>query len=178
MSGYPNEVKTALEGFSDTGITFAVSSVKNPNGSEATIGTAVSAKIAVIEYLDDDRANFVGFAGTAGTFTIAADGTVLFDMGTAFDDLANGESRIVVVDITVDGYRAGVLKRSGEAGQVIAKVTRSAGGVLEVTHWANFATFGLSNKPETSSLAWPDLNAYVAGLVDKAEGAGLAPATV
>lgn len=172
-SGYPSSVKTALQNFTDAGITFTVSSVRNPDGSAAAIGSAVDAKIAVIEDLPGGLKQFVGFEGIAGTFNIAADGTVAFDMGTAFDDLANGESRVVAVDITVDGYRSGVLKRSGETGQVVAEVTRNAAtGVLEVTRWANFTTFGQSDKPQTSNLAWPDLNAYVADLVDQAEGAG------
>lgn len=172
-SGYPGQVRTALESFSDAGITFAVSSVKNPDGTEAGTGVAVSGKVALIEELPGGLKQFNGYSGTAGTFTIAADGTVSFAMGNAFDNLANGESRIVVVDITVDGYRNSVLKRSGETGQVIAQVTRNAtSGVLEVTRSANFSTFGESNKPQTSNLAWPDLNAYVAGLIEKADGAG------
>lgn len=141
-------------------------------GRAAVIGSAVDAKIAVIEDLPGGLKKFVGFGGIAGTFNIAADGTVAFDMGTAFDDLANGESRVVAVDITVDGYRGGVLKRSG--GESARWSPRSSAMQRPAFEYlpANFTTFGSSDKPQTSNLAWPDLNAYVADLVDQAEGAG------
>lgn len=169
-TGYPSSVITALENFSDAGISFKVTSVKNPDGTEGGLDAPVIARIAVVE-ATDGLPVFTGYAGEAGSFTISQGGGFSFNPGTGFDDLAVGESRIVSVKYVLDGYRNDVLKRSGVQGELIAQVTKTASG-LEVVKSAFFEDFGDSDKPQTDGKALPDLNSYVAGLVDEANGAG------
>jgi len=166
-TGYPGSVITALESFSDAGISFKVTSVKKPDGTEGGLDTSVSARIAVVQEAADGLKVFTGYAGEAGSFTISQDGTISFDPGTGFNDLAVGGSRIVSVNYVLDGYRNNVLKRSGVKGELIAQVTRTDSG-LEVVKSAFFEDFGDSTKPQTDGKALPDLNSYVAGRVDEA----------
>jgi hypothetical protein len=141
-SGYPESIITALENFSDTGISFKVTSVLNPDGSEGGIASQVKGHILNL----DADGQFDGYAGEGGSFLLNEDGSYSFDPGTDFDALTEGESRVVSVKYLLDGYRNGELKRSDVTSELFATVTKTDTGFEIVTH-AYFNDYGESTRP-------------------------------
>jgi len=170
---------TALENFDPGGITFNLVGVADPDGGDlqaVTADEAVTLAGRVVDFVDltdpnDETPPYVQaevqYFGTAGSFTVEEDGSFSFDPGTDFDDLAEGEDRIVKVLISLDGYRNGTGPlRTGETGYLSARV-ENVGGELVITTFADFDTFGQAEYGEaTTGVAWPDLDVYVRGRAD------------
>ena len=166
-SGYGSDVIDGLKSFSTAGISFTVTGVAGPAGTPGTVGSPVSGQVLLL----DSSGAETGLGGPAGKFNVAADGSVAFDPGTDFNDLAVGASRTVQATVTVDGYRGTTLADHGVTGTLYAQVTMTASGP-QYTLGADFARFGATGTPQAATLAIPDLASYVGGLLSAAQGAG------
>jgi hypothetical protein len=198
-TGFDDAVTESLENFSSTGFTFEVTSVWQLDGGQATVGDRIRG--FVIDEsgnpVKDPDGNFVA----AGWFSLNPDGSYTFEQDGDFEDLGTdlidpdgvpdsgdeyieSESRRVAMGYTVNGTNTN--PDSGESRQVdgllIATVFRdepSESGELVESVAAQFSTYGASNRPtfdpdnpDRILLAFPDLDAYVQDLLDRAEAGG------
>ena len=180
-TGYPDSVITDLENFSDAGISFKVTSVLNPDGSEGGIGSEITGKffynidavpcdIAEPDCtIDPDKVTPI-VDETGGTFTLNGDGSFTFYPDDAFNDLAEGSSRAASMSYELQGTRGDISKPNVQ-GELVAIVTKTADG-FDIAYQARFPEYGESTKPQTEGKVLPDLNSYVAGLIDIANDAG------
>lgn len=94
-----------------------------PAGTLSTFGTAdVTTGLLSVTAVNGLAANLnAATAGSnGGTFTIAADGSYVFNLGTDFDELADGESTTTSIGYTIS---------DGESGTLTITVTGSNDGV-------------------------------------------------
>jgi len=174
-TGYPAAVIQALQGFSETGISFTVTSVENKKADDSAgvVGEPVQGLL-----IDADGNPVVGSSG--GTFTVNALGTYSFDRGTDFNDMAVGEERRTTVTYTLHGVNSSTNGTDDPVGILVVTVTRTEGGFEDNARAADFERYGLSSKPTPDPAdsnkvltVFPDLNGYVQGLLADAAAGGM-----
>jgi uncharacterized protein YhjY with autotransporter beta-barrel domain len=170
-AGYPESMVDDLKNYDPAGITFKVTSIKAPDGSEGTLGAAVKPVIVYTSTGPDGLTRIDGYGPPAGSFTVSENGTVLFARGTDFDTLLDAGPVTVTMPITVSGLRGGV-ERPGQQGQLVAQVSKNEQGQIETQTWAHFPTYGDTEMGATGGTAWPDVRGYMRELAAQAEGSG------
>lgn len=170
-AGYPDSMVADLRNYDPSGISFKVTSIKAPDGSDAALGTAVKPVIVYTSTGPDGLTRIDGYGPPAGSFTVSENGTVLFARGTDFDTLLDAGPVTVTMPITVSGLRAGV-ELPGQQGQLVAQVKKNEQGQIETQTWAHFTTYGDTEMGATGGTAWPDVRGYMRELAAQAEGAG------
>ena len=156
-TGFPREVLTGLEQFTNSGFNFTLTSV---DGSSTNIGHAVQGVLV--------DTNGTATGGTGGTFIVSADGSFTFSLGNGFTNMAIGTTQQVIATFSLAGSSShGTNLTTGAA---IAEIIRTTNGFI-VAQGAYSDTYG--SCLGTNS-AVPDLTNYVAGLIGvaKAGGAG------
>jgi uncharacterized protein YhjY with autotransporter beta-barrel domain len=154
-TGYPPTVLQQLTNFSSAGISFTVNSV---GGAAGQVGQAVKGTLI------DTNGNPIG--GSAGTFTVNANGTFSFDRGNDFTNMAIGETRQVVV--TYGLYGTSSTGTNQTSGTLIEQITRTATGF---TNQPGVYSSQYGPSSSTTSVV-PDLTSYVAGLIAAASAGG------
>ena len=129
---------------------FAITENANTSGNVLTNDTDPDGDTLTVTHIDGVTvaAGPVGTAvtgSTGGTFAIAADGTLTFTPGTAFDDLAVGETRVTTVSYTLT---------DNEGGTSTATVTVTVTGTNDAPVSTPIATQnGLDNAAVTFAIA-------------------------
>ena len=175
--GYPESVLSQLRSFSDTGFSFAVSSVRNTAGDVLNF---TGASIEVRGHLIDANGTILrdgnGNAIEHGTFTFYPDGhfTVQYSAAelAAQAALAAGQTLSTAVSYSVLGTRAG--NTQADNGQLVVTFQKDSHGDLVQNREAWFDTFGVSSKPSAASspTLFPDLQRYVASILSDATAGG------
>jgi hypothetical protein len=171
-SGYPQAMVDALKNYdaASLGIGLTLESLTNPkDGTALALDTTVQGVVAVTRVDDSGRTVIDSYGASAGTFTVSANGTVLFDKGSDFDALTEGSVVTVMLQVVANGTR-GTLTRS-DPGRIFARVEKK-GGVMEVATWVDFDTWGEKQLSATGGNGLPDLNSYVRAFGALAESAG------
>ncbi len=156
--GYPESVLSQLRSFSDTGFSFAVSSVRNTAGDVLNF---TGASIEVRGHLIDANGTILrdgnGNAIEHGTFTFYPDGhfTVQYSAAelAAQAALAAGQTLSTAVSYSVLGTRAG--NTQADNGQLVVTFQKDSHGDLVQNREAWFDTFGVSSKPSAARFTHP-----------------------
>ncbi|UCV28774.1 autotransporter outer membrane beta-barrel domain-containing protein [Ferribacterium limneticum] len=175
--GYPESVLSQLRSFSETGFSFAVTSVRNTAGDVLSF---TGASIQVRGHLIDANGTIVrdgnGNPIEHGTFTIYPDGhfTVQYSPAelAAQAALGTGQTLSTAVSYSVLGTRAG--NTQADNSQLVVTFQKDSHGDLMQNREAWFDTFGVSSKPAAASspTLFPDLQRYVAGILSDAMAGG------
>ena len=173
-SGYSESVLAKLRDFSETGFTFTVSRVLNASGAEAAFS---GGSVTVRGYLLDANGNVLRDGSNNpilhGTVKIYQDGR--YEVSYSADELTAHAALTgplyIGVNYSVEGNRAG--NTQTDDAQLLITLQRDGATVGQSVE-ASFDTFGVSGKPldSTTPTVFPDLKAYVTGLLNKAEAGG------
>ena len=172
--GYAQAVLDKLRNFSETGFTFTVTQVLNASGTAVAFS---GGSVTVRGYLLDASGNVLRDSSNNpilhGTVKIHQDGR--YEISYSADELSAHDNlsspMYIGVNYSVEGNRSGHTQTDDAL--LIITLQRD-GSTLAQSVEASFDTFGLSGKPsatEAPSL-FPDLKAYVSGLLNKAEAGG------
>jgi uncharacterized protein YhjY with autotransporter beta-barrel domain len=140
--GFPDSAISFLSNFINTA-SFNVSTVA---GLAGNVGTQVA-------------------GDKGGSFTLQANGSYAVALGTAFDDLAVGESRLTKIEYQVHSSNTAAFPDSDAT--FALKVTMTANGLIYVPA-AFFATYGPSPDATSAVSVLPDMPSYVNRLLSEA----------
>jgi len=172
--GYSEAVLDKLRNFTETGFSFSVTKVLNTSGSEVAFS---GGSVQVRGYLLDANGNVLRDGSNNpiqhGTIKIYQDGR--YEVSYSTDELTAHASLTgplyIGVNYSVEGNRAG----NTQTDNALLLITlQRDGSTLEQNVEASFDTFGVSGKPASSTTpsVFPDLEAYVTGLLNAAESGG------
>lgn len=172
--GYSEAVLDKLRNFTETGFSFSVTKVLNSGGSEVAFS---GGSVQVRGYLLDANGNVLRDGSNNpiqhGTIKIYQDGR--YEVSYSADELTAHATLTgplyIGVNYSVEGNRAG----NTQTDNALLLITlQRDGSTLEQSVEASFDTFGVSGKPASSTTpsVFPDLEAYVTGLLNAAESGG------
>ncbi|MBS1143221.1 MAG: Outer rane autotransporter barrel [Proteobacteria bacterium] len=173
-SGYSEAVLNTLRNFTETGFSFAVTKVLNASGTEVAFS---GGSVQVRGYLLDANGNVLRDGSNNpiqhGTIKIYQDGR--YEVSYSPDELTAHATLTgplyIGVNYSVEGNRAG----NTQTDNALLLITlQRDGNTLQQSVEASFDTFGVSGKPANSTTpsVFPDLKAYVTGLLNTAESGG------
>jgi len=157
--GYSDAVLDSLRNFSAAPFSFTTTAVWNADRTAGDLGGPVTGA----------RVNEDGdpLPGGGGSFTLAGDGSFSFDPGNDFADLAAGASVKTSVTYQVEGTNSSNGATKNATGTLVVTVKKADDGTLTYTaDGCDFGdVFGSSSRPTDDSTVFPDLKAYVTGML-------------
>ncbi|NTV69665.1 MAG: hypothetical protein HGA71_05900 [Azonexaceae bacterium] len=173
--GYSETLLNTLRNFSESGFSFTVTHVLNASGTEVAF---TGGSVQVRGYLLDANGNVLRDSSNNpilhGTIKIYQDGR--YEVTYSADELAAHNTLTgalhIGVNYSIEGDRAG--NKQSDNGLLLVTVQRNGSGAVVQSAEAAFDTFGLSEKPSATGTPtiFPDLKAYVTGLLSRAESGG------